>query len=170
MPSDIKSRIGGRSFLAAAKLVQAGQTLLLIFSLRRKYSTDTNTNMAQIQIRNKYKYNVDTDTNMTQIQMRKRNLGDPEFLLVLHHVGQYGTSNEDLSKKMIMLIDYNLDGDDDEENLHRIMILMEIMMIHNVFSCGSLFRPCIVKIILIILMTATMATSPCLFFWVDPQF
>ena len=140
MRSDIKSRIGSRSFLAAAKLVQAGQTLLLIFSLRRKYSTDTNTNIAQIQIRNRYKYNTDTNTNTTQ--MRKRNLGDPEFLLVLHHVGQYGTSDEDLPNE-----NDNVDGDDDEENLHRIMILMEIMMIHNVFSCGSLFRPCILKMI-----------------------
>ena len=39
-----------------------------------------------------------------QIQMRERNLGDPEFLLVLHHVSQYGTSNEDLPKRMFIIL------------------------------------------------------------------
>ena len=167
MRSDIKSRIGGRSFLAAAKLVQAGQALLLIFSLRRKYSTDTNTNIAQIQIRNKYKYNVDTDTNMTQIQMRKRNLGDPEFLLVLHHVGQYGTSDEDLPNE-----NDNVDGDDgdDDEDFDRDGN-NDNDDNGDITNCDSqcLFmweipweRPCILKMILMM--------SPCLFFWVDPQF
>ena len=41
--------------------------------------------------------------------MRKKNLGDPEFLLVLHHVSKYGTSDEDLPNE-----NDNTDGDDNE--------------------------------------------------------
>ena len=43
---------------------------------------------------------------MTQIQLQihYKYLGDPEFLLVLHHISQYGASDEDLPQKMIMLM------------------------------------------------------------------
>ena len=42
-----------------------------------------------------------------------RNLGDPELLLVLHHVGQHSTSNEDLRGEMSD--DRDTDHDENEE-------------------------------------------------------
>ena len=79
--------------------------LLLVLHHISQYGTKTN--MIQIQIWYKYrykqiqiqtwhKYKYNTNTN------EKWNLGDPELLLVFHHIGQYGTPNEDLPKKMMI--------------------------------------------------------------------
>ena len=105
-------------------------------------------NRAQIQICHKYRYNykygtnTNTNTAQVQIQIHYRYLGDPEFLLVLHHIGQYGTSDEDLPKKM-------------SYDLVKILIMMMMTMIamelmidnfkrhrqhHHVFSSGRIFN------------------------------
>ena len=62
----------------------------------------------QIQIQTWHKDKYNTSTN------EKWNLGDPELLLVFHHISQYGTSNEDLPKKMMMILFYDHNDDDDK--------------------------------------------------------
>ena len=62
--------------------------------------------IARNTIHRQYKYNTNTN--------EKWNLGDPELLLVFHHISQYGTPNEDLPKKMMMILFYDLNDDEDK--------------------------------------------------------